>query len=419
MKKLASQQQIICGLDIGTTKIAAVIAERADGGEPQILGMGCVPSRGLRRGVVVNLEHTASDIEEAVQFAEDSAGVAVDRVWAGLAGEHVRSVNSRGVIPVSKIRSEPTGEVTDIDVERVVEAAKAIALPMDRRILHVLPQEFIVDSECGIRAPIGMAGVRLEADVHIVTCAISSAQNIITCCKRAGLAVQNLVLEPLASADGVLTWDERELGVVLLDFGGGTTDLAVFHNGTIRHTAVIGYGGDYITRDIAMGLRTPVDSAEKIKIEHGAAHHRAIAQNEYLTIPGVGGREPQEMSRSMLVSIIGPRVEEILTMARDELKQSRTLDHIGAGVVLTGGGASMPGMAEIAEEIFTMPVRIGAPNALMPDNMPGARPKYATAVGLIRYADKLMQSENSALPDGLNWPGRTTGKVKKWLSEIF
>ncbi|MBU1919993.1 rod shape-determining protein, partial [bacterium] len=185
------------------------------------------------------------------------------------------------------------------------------------------------------------------------------------------------------------------------------------------HTAVIGYGGDYITRDIAMGLRTPVDSAEKIKIEHGAAHHRAIAQNEYLTIPGVGGREPQEMSRSMLVSIIGPRVEEILTMARDELKQSRTLDHIGAGVVLTGGGASMPGMAEIAEEIFTMPVRIGAPNALMPDNMPGARPKYATAVGLIRYADKLMQSENSALPDGLNWPGRTTGKVKKWLSEIF
>ena len=419
MKKLANQQQIICGLDIGTTKIAAVIAERLDEGEPQILGMGCVPSRGLRRGVVVNLEQTASDIEEAVQLAEDNAGVSVDRVWAGLAGEHVRSVNSRGVIPVSKNRSEPTGEVTDFDVERVVEAAKAIALPMDRRILHVLPQEYIVDSECGIRAPIGMAGVRLEADVHIVTCAVSSAQNIIACCKRAGLVVQNLVLEPLASADGVLTWDERELGVVLLDFGGGTTDLAVFHNGSIRHTAVIGYGGDYITRDIAMGLRTPVDSAEKIKIEHGAAHHRAIAQNDYLTIPGVGGREPQEMSRSMLVSIIGPRVEEILTMTRDELKQSRTINHIGAGIVLTGGGASMPGMAEIAEEIFALPVRIGAPTTSLPDSLPGARPKYATAIGLVSYADKLMRSENSAHMNGLNWTDRTTGKVKKWLSEIF
>jgi cell division protein FtsA len=419
MKKMANQQQIICGLDIGTTKIAAVIAERVEDGEPVILGMACVPSRGLRRGVVVNLEHTASDIEEAVQLAEDNAGITVDRVWAGLAGEHVRSVNSRGVIPVSKNRGEPTGEVTDFDVERVVEAAKAIALPMDRRILHVLPQEFIVDSECGIRAPIGMAGVRLEADVHIVTCAISSAQNIIACCKRAGLSVQNLVLEPLASADGVLTWDERELGVVLLDFGGGTTDLAVFHNGAIRHTAVIGYGGDYITRDIAMGLRTPVDSAEKIKIEHGAAHQRSIAQNDYLTIPGVGGREPQDMSRSMLVSIIGPRVEEILTMARDELKQSRTLEHIGAGVVLTGGGASMPGMAEIAEEIFALPVRIGAPMVSLPNDLTGSRPKFATAIGLIRYADKLLKSENSKMDDSFNWSGRTTGRVKKWLSEIF
>jgi cell division protein FtsA len=419
MKKLSNQQQVICGLDIGTTKIAAVIAEQVAEGPPRLLGMGCVPSRGLRRGVVVNLDHTASDIEDAVQIAEDKSGISVDRVWAGLAGEHVRSVNSRGVIPVSKTRGEPTGEVSEFDVERVVDAARAIALPMDRRVLHVLPQEYSVDSECGIRVPVGMAGVRLEADVHIVTCAISSAQNIIACCKRAGLSVQNLVLEPLASADGVLTNDERELGVVLLDFGGGTTDLAVFHNGSIRHTAVIGYGGDYISRDIAMGLRTPVESAEIIKINHGAAHHRAIQQNDCLTIPGVGGREPRELSRSMLVSIISPRVEEILTMARDELKQSRTLEHIGAGVVLTGGGASMPGMAEIAEEIFALPVRIGAPIDELPENLPGPGPKYATAIGLIRYADACLNTQSGAAVDRVAWPGRSRGKVKKWLSEIF
>jgi len=290
---------------------------------------------------------------------------------------------------------------------------------MDRRILHVLPQEYVVDSERGIRAPVGMAGVRLEANVHIVTCAVSSAQNILTCCKRAGLNIIDIILEPLASAESVLTEDEKELGVVLLDFGGGTTDVAVFQNNVIRHSAVIGYGGDYITRDIAVGLRTPVESAEHIKIDHGAAHQRAIGQNEFLEIPGVGGREPREMSRSMLVSIIAPRVEEILTMARDELMRSRTMEFIGAGVVITGGGASMPGMTEIAEEIFAMPVRIGAPQDEAPGEEMALGPKYATAVGLIRCAHKRMQA--GEFHDGRKRSFRMNSpvRIKEWFQGIF
>jgi cell division protein FtsA len=267
--------------------------------------------------------------------------------------------------------------------------------------------------------PVGMAGVRLEADVHIVTCAVSSAQNIFGCCKRAGLSVQCLVLEPIASAESVVSQDEKELGVILIDFGGGTTDVAVFQNGAIRHSAVIGFGGDFITRDIAMGLRTPVESAEKIKIEHGAAHLRAIGQNEFLEIPGVGGREAKDMSRSMLVSIIGPRVEEILSMAREELKKARALDNIGAGVVLTGGGASMAGMAEIAEEIFALPVRVGAPQESLPGNGLALGPKFATAVGLVHFAQSQLRQGTAAADDSNHWAGRAAGKVKKMFSEIF
>ncbi len=419
MKKIAHQHDLLCGLDIGTTKIVTLIAEPVGDNEIQLLGLGCVPSRGLRRGVVINLEQTTADIEASVREAEENAQVSIHSVWAGIAGEHIKSFNSRGVIPISKIRSDPTGEVTQTDVDRVVEAARAIALPMDRRVLHVLPQEFIVDAERGIRAPVGMAGVRLEADVHIVTGAIASAQNIITCCKRAGLSVVDLVLEPLASAASVLTRDERELGVILLDFGGGTTDMAVFHNGAIRHTAVIAYGGDYITRDIAMGLRTPVDSAERIKIEHGAAHQRAIGRNEFLPIPGVGGREPREMSRSMLVSIIGPRVEEIFIAARDEITKSRIAEYIGAGVVVTGGGASMPGVLELAEEIFALPVRIGAPQELLPGDPLGLDPKFSTAVGLVKHAAEKYGNGDRMHSDGDNWVGRTSSKVKDWFQGII
>ncbi len=419
MKHSISRQDILCGLDIGTTKIAAIIAEPNLHGEPHLLGMGLVPSRGLRRGVVVNLEQTASDIAEAIAIAQDKAGVEIETVWAGIAGEHVKSLNSRGVIPITRWRGEQTGEVTTGDVDKVVEAARTVLLPPDRRVLHVLPQEYMVDAEGGIRKPIGMAGVRLEADVHIVHCAVSSAQNIVACCKRAGVAVNDLILEPLASAESVLTNDEKELGVILLDFGGGTTDVAAFQGGAIRHTAVIGYGGDYITRDIAMGLRTPMESAEQIKIEHGAAHHRAISQNDFLEIPGIGGREPRELSRSMLVSIIGPRVEEILTIARDDLKKTRVLDQIGAGIVVTGGGASMCGMAEIAEEIFALPVRIGAPSDLMAQHDLGLGPKFATAVGLVRHGNRMYAEMLASGGNAETWTARTSNKVRKFFSEIF
>lgn len=419
MKHPHSNLDIICGLDIGTTKIAAIIAAPSIDGSPQLLGMGCVPSRGLRRGVVVNLEQTAHDITEAIGLAQEKAGTEVESVWVGIAGEHVKSLNSRGVIPITRWRGEQTGEVTTGDVDKVVEAARTILLPPDRRVLHVLPQEYMVDAEGGIRMPIGMAGVRLEADVHIVHCAVSSAQNIVACCKRAGVSVIDLILEPLASAESVLTEDEKELGVILLDFGGGTTDVAAFQGGSIRHTAVIGYGGDYITRDIAMGLRTPMDSAEQIKIEHGAAHHRAIGQNDFLEIPGIGGREPRELSRSMLVSIIGPRVEEIFGIARDELKKTRVLEHIGAGIVLTGGGASMSGMAEIAEEIFALPVRIGAPQDIMIPNDLGLGPKFATAVGLVKHGNRQWTEAARSGSRSESWTTRTTFRVRKFFSEIF
>jgi cell division protein FtsA len=421
MKKTSNHFDLLCGLDIGTTKIVTVIAEPLPDDEVRLIGIGCVPSRGLRRGVVINLEQTTEDIERSVQMAEEQAGVSAHSVWVGVAGEHVKSINSRGAIPIGKNRGEPTGEVAQSDVDRVVEAARAIALPMDRRVLHVLPQEYVVDSERGIRAPVGMAGVRLEANVHIVTCAVASAQNIITCCKRAGLSVMELLLEPLASASSVLTEDEKELGVVLLDFGGGTTDLAVFQNGVIRHSAVVPYGGDYITRDIAVGLRTPVDSAEKIKLEHGAAHPRAIAANEFLEIPGVGGREGHDMSRSMLVSIIAPRVEEILTLARDELVKSRTMEHIVAGVVITGGGAAMPGMAELAEEIFALPVRIGAPRDFAPGDDLALGPKFATSVGLVHYARRSIHDGvlGNGLGNGHAWGKRAPVRLKEWFQGMF
>jgi cell division protein FtsA len=419
MKKTPPHYDVLCSLDIGTTKIVTTIAEPTDENGLRLLGIGCVPSRGLRRGVVINLEQTTEDIERSLQEAEHAAGCSVHAAFVGVAGEHVRSINSRGAIPISKIRGEPTGEVAANDVERVVDAARAILLPMDRRILHVLPQEYIVDSERGIRSPVGMAGVRLEASVHIVTCAVSSAQNIMTCCKRAGLAVQELVLEPLASAESVLTDDEKELGVVLVDFGGGTTDVAVFQNSVIRHSAVVGCGGDYITRDIAVGLRTSVDAAERIKIEHGAAHQRVIEPNEFLEIPGVGGREPRVMSRSMLVSIIAPRVEEILSMARDELIRSRSLDNIGAGAVITGGGASMPGMTEIAEEIFAMPVRIGAPQEGAPGDDLALGPKFATAVGLLRYANQRRHNGHGDGTPRRAWRLRSPARIKDWFQGVF
>jgi cell division protein FtsA len=419
MKKSASHRDLICGLDIGTTKVLTVVAEPEESGGIRILGIGSVPSRGLRKGVVINLEQTTADIEQSVQIAEEESGEQVHSVWVGVAGEHVRSLNSRGAIPVTKTRNTQTGEVTSADVERVVEAASAVALPLDRRVLHVLPQEYVVDSERGIRSPIGMAGVRLEANVHIVTCAVASAQNIMTCCRRADLEVEDLVLEPLASALSVLTADEMELGAVLVDIGGGTTDIAVFQNGSIRHSAVVGFGGDYITRDIAVGLRTPVESAEHIKREHGAAHVRTIGQNEFLEIPGVGGREPRALSRSMLVGIISPRLEEIFGMVREELIRARTLDIAASGMVLTGGGASLPGMSDLAEEIFACPVRIGAPHDVFVSETALVRPAYATGFGLVRHARAKLGDSAHARPSSRRWDNPASSRLKEWFQGIF
>jgi cell division protein FtsA len=378
-----SQTRTYVGLDIGTTKISAIIAEV----DPQtqdvrIVGVGISPSEGLRRGVVVNLEKTVASIARAVEEAERMAGVQVKGVYAGIAGDHIRSINSRGVIAVSR----KDNEISQADVDRVVDAAKAVAIPMDREIIHVIPQEFIVDDQDGIKDPIGMSGVRLEAEVHIITGAVTSAKNICKSITRAGLKVHDLVLEPLASSHAVLGPDERDLGVVLLDIGGGTTDVAVFFEGSIRHTAIVPLGGASVTNDIAIGLRTPIEQAERIKIEHGMALASLVQSHERLSVPGVGGRADKEISRLRLAEMIEPRVEEIFTLAGKEVRKNHFADLLGAGVVLTGGSSLLPGAVELAEQIFEMPVRRGIPSGLS-GLMENVRdPRYATGVGLILHA---------------------------------
>ena len=378
-----SQTRTYVGLDIGTTKISAIIAEvDPQTSDVKIVGVGLSPSEGLRRGVVVNLEKTVASIARAVEEAERMAGVQVKGVYAGIAGDHIRSINSRGVIAVSR----KDNEISQADVDRVVDAAKAVAIPMDREIIHVIPQEFIVDDQDGIKDPIGMSGVRLEAEVHIITGAVTSAKNICKSITRAGLKVHDLVLEPLASSHAVLGTDERDLGVVLLDIGGGTTDVAVFFEGSIRHTAIVPLGGASVTNDIAIGLRTPIEQAERIKIEHGCALTSMTHGYEKLVVPGVGGRADKEIPRQLLASMIEPRMEEIFTLANKEVRKNHFADLLGAGVVLTGGSSLLTGAVELAEQIFEMPVRRGVPSGLS-GLMENVRdPRYATGVGLILHA---------------------------------
>jgi cell division protein FtsA len=371
----------ICALDIGTTKICALIAEIDEHGQIKIIGMGNAPSEGLRRGVVINLDRTVQSILRAKEEAERMAGVEIKSVYAGIAGDHIRSVNGRGVVAVS-------GEdhiISPEDKRRVIEAAKAVALPFDREIIHILPQEFIVDDQRGIDDPVGMSGVRLEAEVHIVTGAVTSAQNICRCIERAGMGVHDLVLEPLASSYSTLTDDEKNLGVVVLDVGGGTTDIAMFYEGCIRHTAIVGLGGRNVTNDLAHGLRTPLEQAEAIKINHGSAMHTDHEREEIVEVPGVGGRASRKLSRNVLVDIIQPRVEEILSLAHNEIKKSDYVHLMTAGAVLTGGCAMLPGMVELAEEIFNMPVKLGAPNSVKSVTDEVYKPNHATGVGLILY----------------------------------
>ncbi len=371
----------VTGLDIGTTKICAIIADVEEGAMPTIIGVGTSPSDGLRRGVVVNLDKTIRSIQTAVEEAERMAGVEIHNVYAGIAGDHIRSINGRGVVAVAGANNE----ITQADVRRVIDAAKAVALPIDREILHILPQEFIVDDQHGIKDPVGMSGVRLETEVHIVTGAITSAQNIYRSIDRAGIQALDLVLEPLASSYAVVNEDEKELGVIVMDLGGGTTDIAMFYEGCIRHTAVVGLGGKNVTNDMALGLRTPVDQAEQIKLAHGCTVHTEGNRDLTIEVPGVGGRAPRKISKSYLVDIIQPRMEEILSLSYREIKKSNYANLMTAGVVLTGGGSMLRGTVELAEEIFDMPVKLGVPSNFNGLTDLVRSPIHATGIGLIHY----------------------------------
>lgn len=401
------------GLDIGTTKISTIIAEVEKGGSVKIVGVGVSPSEGLRRGVVVNLEKTVASITRSVEEAERMAGVSVKGVFAGIAGDHIRSINSRGVIAVSR----RDNEITPTDVERVIEAAKAVAIPMDREIIHVIPQGFIVDDQDGVKDPVGMSGVRLEAEVHIITGAVTSAKNMCRSIQRCGLKVNDLVLEPLASAHAVLAPDERDMGVVLLDIGGGTTDVALFYEGSIRHTSIVPLGGSNVTSDIAIGLRTPIDRAEEIKIQSGCALASRVRPEEEMVVPGVGGRADKRISRHLLASMIEPRMEEIFQLANREVKKHHYAELLGAGVVLTGGTSLMAGAVELAEQVFQMPVRRGVPSGLtgLAENV--RDPRHSTGVGLILHA---LDSEATENGNGSEADGREPlDRLLDWFKGLF
>jgi cell division protein FtsA len=375
---MSRRDDLIVGLDIGTTKICVIVAERTENGV-DVVGIGTHPSRGLRKGVVVDIDATVNSIKHAVEEAELMADCEITAVYAGIAGSHIRGFNSHGVVAVKD------REVRESDVKRVIDAAKAVAIPMDREVIHVIPQEFIIDDQDGIIEPLGMSGVRLEAKIHIVTAAVTSAQNIVKCANKAGLNVMDIVLEPLASAEASLLDDERDLGVCMIDIGGGTTDIAVFADGSIKHTSVLGLGGYHITNDIAIGLRTPFEEAERIKKKFGVAAARYLSGDDILSVPSVGGRRPRQMSRKMLCEIIEPRVDEILNLARQELAKQGLENRIPSGVVLTGGCSALEGMPELAEEVFEAPVRRGIPRNIggLQDVVRG--PMYATGVGLAIY----------------------------------
>jgi cell division protein FtsA len=404
------------GLDIGTTKIACIISELDANGELKIVGVGVSKSDGLRKGVVVNIDKTVHSIQKAVEEAELMAGVDVESVYVGIAGDHIRAINSKGVVAISR----DDNEITELDVVRAIDAAKAVSIPMDREILHVIPQEFIVDEQKGIKDPIGMCGVRLETQVHIITGAVTSAQNIYKSVEKAGLKVRDLVLEPLASSYAVLEKDEKELGVALVDMGGGTTDIAIYFDESIRHTAVVGLGGKNVTSDIAIGIRTPIERAEEIKKQYGCAYSPLVKSDEYISVPGVGGREQREVSKAVLASIIEPRLEEMLSLTLREIKRTEYADMLGAGVVLTGGGALMEGIQELAEKVFEMPVKIGVPTGFGGLTEAAKSPVHATGVGLCIYGVKHGRSKkgkkSSAADDNFK---KIFDKMKAWVKEFF
>jgi cell division protein FtsA len=405
-------KRLIVGLDIGTSKVTAIVGELQEDGEIEVIGFGMHPSRGLKKGVVVNIESTVSSIQRAVEEAELMANCEINQIYAGIAGSHVRSLNSHGIVAIRD------REVTQSDVDRVIDAARAVAIPADQKILHVLPQEFIIDGQEGIRQPIGMSGVRLEARVHMVTGAASAAQNIIKCVQRCGLEVEDIVLEQLASSYSVLTEDEMELGICLVDIGGGTTDIAVFNNGAIRHTAVIPIAGDQVTNDIAISMRTPTQYAEDIKVRYACALSQLANLDETIEVPSVGERPPRRLARQTLAEVVEPRYEELFGLIRDELRRSGFDQMIAAGIVLTGGSAKMEGAVELAEEVFHMPVRLGVPQHVSGLGDVVRNPIHSTGVGLLMYARKKLDRVAEDLPVG-GGMGEVLARMKAWFQGNF
>ncbi len=408
---MGKKNSIIVGLDIGTSKVCAIVGEVIEQGI-EVIGVGSHISEGLRKGVVINIESTVNSIKKAVEEAELMAGCEINSVFTGIAGGHIKGFNSHGIVAVKH------KEVTQRDVDRVIDAAKAVAIPMDREVLHILPQEYIIDDQDGIKEPLGMSGVRLESKVHIVTGAVASAQNIIKCCNRTGLNVADVALEPLASAEAVLTPEEKELGVALVDMGGGTTDIALFHDGAVKHTVVLAIGGNHLTSDIAAGPRTPIGEAERIKQKYGYARTSMVTEDERVEVPSVGGRNFRTISRQILSEIIEPRMEEILQLIQREIAKSGYQESLASGVVMTGGSTLLPGIIEMAEEILGVPVRLGVPTRVGGLMDVVSSPIYATGVGLVLYGMKRQDKNFFCIREDRLF-SKARYRMTDWLSEFF
>ncbi len=405
-----NEGNMIVGLDIGTSKVVALVGEVNKDGKIEIVGIGSHQSRGLKKGVVVNIESTVQSIQRAVEEAELMAGCQIHSVFAGIAGSHIRSLNSHGIVAIRD------REVQPLDLERVIDAAQAVAIPADQKVLHILPQEYIIDTQEGVKEPLGMSGVRLEAKVHLVTCAVNAIQNIEKCIRRCGLEVEDVILEQLASSYAVLTEDEKELGVCLVDIGGGTSDIAIFTEGAIKHTGVIPIAGDQVTNDIAMALRTPTQHAEDIKIKYACALTQLTGIDETIKVPSVGDRPARELSRQSLAEVVEPRYDELFTLLQAELQRSGFEDMIPAGIVLTGGTSMMEGAVELAEEIFHMPVRLGLPQDVAGLNDIVRNPIYSTGVGLLQYGMKQQKKQSNR--QGRSSPG-LIHRIKQWFQGNF
>ena len=408
----STDSKMIVGLDIGTSKVVAIVGAITQEGVLEIVGIGSHPSRGLKKGVVVNIESTVQSIQRAIEEAELMAGCQIHSVYAGIAGNHIRSLNSHGIVAIRD------REVYQLDLERVIDAAQAVAIPADQKVLHILPQEYVIDTQEGIKEPLGMSGVRLEAKVHLVTCAVNASQNIEKCIRRCGLEVEDIILEQLASSYAVLTDDERELGVCLVDIGGGTTDIAIFTEGAIRHTGVIPIAGDQVTNDIAMALRTPTQNAEEIKIKYACALTQLAGADETIKVPSVGDRPPRDLSRQALAEVVEPRYDELFTLVQAELRRSGFEDMIAAGIVLTGGTSKMEGVVELAEEIFHTPVRIGSPQDVNGLTDIVRNPIYSTGVGLLQYGLK-QHSGGEIKGSKAQSSSGAFARIKNWFQNNF